>query len=92
MFFPERIWDTKSEKSLWTQFWSDAGLSEYQIYYRLMTGEYAKLERIKDEIAERQVRVVGLVIDKVDKIMHGMELGTEGMLNQARQWVEQGSL
>ena len=92
MFFPERIWDTKSEKSLWTQFWSDAGLSEYQIYYRLMTGEYAKLERIQDEIAERQVRVVGLVIDKVDKIMHGMELGTAGMLNQVRQWAEQGHL
>ncbi len=92
MFFPERIWDTKSEKSLWTQFWSDAGLSEYQIHYRLMTGEYAKLERIKDEIAEPQVQVVGLVIDKVDKIMHGMELGTAGMLNQVRQWTEQGHL
>ena len=92
MFFPERIWDTKSEKSLWTQFWSDAGLSDYQIHYRLMTREYAKLERIKDEIAERQVRVLGLVIDKVDKIMHGMELGTAGMLNQVRQWTEQGHL
>jgi hypothetical protein len=92
MFFPERIWDTKSEKSLWTQFWSDAGLSDYQIHYRLMTGEYARLERVKDEIAERQVRVVGLVIDKVDKIMHGMELGTAGMLNQVRQWTEQGHL
>jgi hypothetical protein len=92
MFFPERIWDTKSEKSLWAQFWSDAGLSEYQIYYRLMAGEFAKLERIKDEIAEQKVRVVGLVIDKVDKIMHGMELGTAGMLNQVRQWVELGDL
>ena len=26
-------------------------------------------------------------MDKIDKIMHGMELGTAGMHNQVRQWV-----
>lgn len=92
MFFPERIWDTKSERYLWTQFWSDAGLAENQIYYRLLTGKYEKVESIYDEITEHQVRVAGLVIDKVDNIMHGMELGTAGMLNQVRQWAEQGHL
>jgi hypothetical protein len=30
-----------------------------------------------------------LVIDKVDKIMHGMELGTAGMHNQVGQWARQ---
>jgi len=32
--------------------------------------------------------VAGLVVDKVDKIMHGMELGTAGMHNQVRQWAQ----
>ena len=32
----------------------------------------------------------GLVIDKVDNIMHGMELGAAGMHNQVRQWARQG--
>lgn len=32
------------------------------------------------------------VADKVDRIMHGMELGTAGMHNQVRQWAEQGVL
>jgi hypothetical protein len=36
------------------------------------------------------MRVVGLVVDKVDRIMHGMELGTAGMHNQVRQWAMQG--
>jgi hypothetical protein len=36
------------------------------------------------------MRVVGLVIDKVDRIMHGMELGAAGMHNQVRQWTTQG--
>jgi hypothetical protein len=34
--------------------------------------------------------VIGLVVDKVDKIMHGMELGAAGMHNQIRQWAGQG--
>ena len=33
---------------------------------------------------------VGLVIDRVDWIMHGMEPGTAGMHNQVRQWARQG--
>jgi hypothetical protein len=36
------------------------------------------------------MRVVGLVVDKVDRIMHGMELGAAGMHNQVRQWTTQG--
>ena len=28
-------------------------------------------------------------MDKVDKIMHGMEMGTAGMHNQVRQWAKQ---
>jgi len=37
-----------------------------------------------------KARVVGLVVDKVDKIMHGMQLGSAGMHSQVRQWAEEG--
>jgi len=36
------------------------------------------------------MRVVGLVVDKSEWMMHGMELGTAGMHNQVRQWTTQG--
>jgi hypothetical protein len=39
-----------------------------------------------------KVRAVGLVVDKVDRIMHGIELGSAGMHNQIRQWTAQGFL
>ena len=32
---------------------------------------------------------VKLVVDKIDKIMHGMEMGTAGMHNQVGQWAKQ---
>ena len=39
-----------------------------------------------------KTRVVGLVVDKVDKIMHGMQLGSAGMHNQIKQWCHAGFL
>lgn len=40
-------------------------------------------------ISSPKARVVGLVVDKVDRIMHGMELGAAGMHNQVDQWARQ---
>ena len=39
-----------------------------------------------------KTKVLGLVINTVDDIMHGMELGASGMHNQVKQWAEQGYL
>jgi hypothetical protein len=89
MFFPDRIWDTNSENTLWSQFWTDSGLAEYQNRYIKLTG---KINGQIDEISDPKVRVLGIVIDKVDKIMHGMELGSAGMINQVQQWTEQGDM
>ena len=41
-------------------------------------------------VGRPKTRVVGLVVDKVDKIMHGMELGTAEMHNMlTRAWAGQ---
>ena len=47
------------------------------------------MENVEELIAGPKARVVGLVVDKVDKIMHGMELGSAGMHKQVRQWAGQ---
>lgn len=39
-----------------------------------------------------KTKALGLVINTVDDIMHGMELGAAGMQNQVKQWTEQGYL
>lgn len=48
------------------------------------------LDKVSELLSRPRLRVVGLVIDKVDRIMHGMELGAAGMHNQVRQWARQG--
>ncbi|MGE5545222.1 MAG: BREX-3 system phosphatase PglZ [Bacillota bacterium] len=88
IFFPNSIQTTDKEQTLWTQFWAVQGLSLNEVVYTKGLGD-GSLDRIEELISHPKVRVAGLVIDKVDKIMHGMEMGTAGMYNQVRQWAQQ---
>ena len=88
IYFPDSIHTTYKEPTLWTQFWVDQGLTQQEVAYAKGLGDGA-LESVEEIIARPKTRVVGLVVDKVDKIMHGMELGNAGMHNQVRQWAGQ---
>ena len=48
------------------------------------------LDGVSEILSRTNIRALGLVVDKVDKIMHGMVLGTAGMHNQVRQWAGEG--
>jgi hypothetical protein len=85
IYFPNSIHTTDKEPALWTQFWVDQGLTQQEVAYAKGLGS-GTLESVEEIVARPKTRVVGLVVDKVDKIMHGMELGAAGMHNQVRQW------
>jgi hypothetical protein len=91
LFFPATINTTNMESRHWAQFWADQGLSPSEVVYAKGLGD-ASLEDLRVELSRPEVRVAGLVVDKVDRILHGMELGAAGMHNQVRQWVGQGYL
>jgi hypothetical protein len=86
-YFPNSITTTSKEPALWTQFWADEGLSPAQISYAKGLGD-GDLQDVVDAIANPRTQVIGMVVDKIDRIVHGMELGAAGMLNQVRQWAE----
>ena len=87
-YFPDSINTTNREPKLWAQFWKDEGLAQHEIGYAKGLGD-GTLKNVEEIIAKPRMRVVGLIVDKVDKIMHGMELGAAGMQNQVRQWAGQ---
>ncbi|GIU85379.1 MAG: hypothetical protein KatS3mg008_2154 [Acidimicrobiales bacterium] len=89
IYFPESIHITDKEPGLWTQFWVDQGLTRHEVAYAKGLGD-GDLEKLSELLSRPRIRVVGLVIDKVDRIMHGMELGSAGMHNQVRQWARGG--
>jgi hypothetical protein len=45
---------------------------------------------VKTLIDRPEIRVLGLVVDTVDRIMHGMELGAAGIQSQVRHWAQEG--
>lgn len=92
LYFPASIHTTEKEPKLWQRFWEDEGLPPACVKYAKGIRDEPDLRRVDDLLSHPQVQVVGLVVDVVDRIMHGMELGTAGMHNQVRQWAEQGVL
>ena len=88
IFFPNSIQTTDKEPALWAQFWADQGLMPNEVVYIKGLGD-GNLETVSEALSHPRTRVAGLVVDKVDKIMHGMEMGTAGMHNQVCQWAKQ---
>jgi hypothetical protein len=90
--FPLSINTTNNEAKLWRQFWEDFGFSRLDIVYQRGLGD-GDIETVLDaNLNPSKTKVVGLVVDKVDKIMHGMQLGSAGMHNQIKQWTQTGYL
>lgn len=90
LYFQDSLTTTSKEEQRWHKFWENNGVRSESIgYYRVSAEKQAD---VIGELAGSQTEIVGLVIDQVDRIMHGMELGTAGMHQQIRLWAEQGYL
>ncbi len=92
LYFPSSIYSTHREERLWQQFWEARGVPRRKIAYQRGLGDGEAADVLAATIHPRDTQVVGLVIDKVDKIMHGMQLGSAGMHNQIKQWCRAGFL
>jgi len=90
--FASSILTTEKEPTLWAQFWLQQGLNIDACAYIKGLGEAGSLADVEEIAASHKVKALGLVVDKVDKIMHGMELGEAGMHSQVKQWASEGYL
>ena len=88
LYFPSSINSTNSDEKHWKQFWEDHGVPRQDVVYKRGLGDGDASNVLDSTIHPGKTRVVGLVVDKVDKIMHGMQLGSAGMHNQIKQWCQ----
>jgi len=91
LFFAASLYTTDKEPKLWSQFWVDHGLASTAVSYAKGLGD-GPLADVEDLAANPANRVLGLVVDKVDRIIKGVELGTAGMHAQIRLWARSGYL
>lgn len=90
-YFTETIHRTDRDEAGWRQFWSDHSLTPGEVAFVAVPGNGTDLSIIEDAITP-QTRVLGVTLFKVDKIMHGIQLGAVGMGGQVRTWAEEGFL
>lgn len=90
--FPSTINTTNKEKKLWRQFWEAHGLKKTQVAYKRGLGDGNVADVLDDILHPQNTKALGLVVDKVDKIMHGAQLGSSGMHSQIKQWANAGFL
>ncbi len=92
LYYPESIASTSKEELLWQQFWDDKAVDKAEVAYKRSINDAEQLVEIEELLSIPRLRVIGLVVDKIDRISHGMEMGTAGMHSQVRQWVQEGFL
>ncbi|MHC6204751.1 BREX-3 system phosphatase PglZ, partial [Breznakiellaceae bacterium SP9] len=86
LYFASSINSTNNEESLWKNFWdNEHNIPQPNVVYRRNL-KNENIPKTLDAILKPNSHIVGLVINIVDDIMHGMQLGTKGMHNQIMQW------
>jgi hypothetical protein len=91
LYFPESIETTSKERSHWLRFWEDQGVQRTHV--DLVTSVDGPNDpKLDTALGNARLSVLGIVWNKVDDIMHGMQMQTAGMHNQVKLWASQGHL
>jgi hypothetical protein len=90
VFFADTIDRTDRDGARWKLFWESQGVPGSQVRYEAGIRDEADLQRVEVAASHPQVRALGLVVDAVDRTMHGMQHGTAGMHASLRHWSATG--
>jgi hypothetical protein len=91
LYFPDSLGTTSKERTHWQRFWEDQGVQRAGV--ELVTNlDGVTDSKLEAALANPRLCVLGIVWNKVDDIMHGMQMQTAGMHNQVRLWASQGHL
>lgn len=88
--FADSLTRTDKEEKLWKQFWQNArNFKDSEVAY---LPNLQQLDSLNQALEYPKLKVLGLIINTVDNLMHGALLGSAAMNNQIRHWLQQGFL
>jgi hypothetical protein len=91
LYFPDSLSTTSKEKTHWLRFWEDHDVPPACV--ELVTNIDGPNDlNLEKALGNHRLSVLGVVWNKVDDIMHGMQMQTAGMHDQVRLWASQGHL
>ena len=88
--FAASIETTSKEPSLWARFWQDHGLRPSEVFFKKGLKTTDQLVELEEVFSMPKTKVVGLVVDMIDEIVHGAMLGKRGIAGQIKAWCETG--
>jgi len=94
MYFPQSIGTTDKEPKHWERFWAEQGLQGPAVAYVRQGSQEPDselLEKVKELACRPSCRALGIVVGKVDEMLHGVVTGLGGLHAQVRQWSQQGA-
>jgi hypothetical protein len=95
LYFESSLGSTSKEKSQWTRFWEGQGAKRIEIGY-VREGSDQEDDDFLEEVfiaAEHpKMRMLGVVVGKIDQSMHGVKTGSGGLHALVRQWAHSGAM
>jgi hypothetical protein len=79
---------TQGEPTAWATFWDSHGLGQQAVKYIKGIARLDQLPEIEELASGSQVRAIGIVVDAIDEMMHGITQGTRGLHSQVTTWAE----
>lgn len=91
-YFAETIHSTYKEPAAWQLYWEKESISKLHISYQkglgLETYEPSQIQALQ----KSSIQIAGMVIDTIDKLMHGAILGHKGLIAALDVWLQKGYL
>jgi hypothetical protein len=94
-FFAPSIDTTRKEEHHWLRFWEDQGFRKPQVAYLCQKNhedDDGLIERVREQAEDPRCRVLAVVVTTVDRILHGVVTGTDGLHASVRHWAGKRSL
>ncbi|MCZ1246730.1 BREX-3 system phosphatase PglZ [Enterococcus faecium] len=89
--FSDTINTTNYEEKQWEDFWVDKGFDKSDIFYQRALGSDNYLEMDLQHIL-RNKKIVGCVIDSIDRFMHAAQQGLWSVHSELNYWLNKGFL
>jgi hypothetical protein len=90
--FSASIDTTNKEEAYWSLFWENIGLKRENVIYRKAFDDLDVIKELENIIIPSKTIAACFVINKVDNIMHGMEMGYQGFHNLLELYGKEGYL
>jgi hypothetical protein len=93
--FESSIGNTAKEPNQWIRFWEDHGARRPEIgYVKEGTNQSDEdfLQAVLEVAEHPKMRMLGIVVGKVDQSMHGVKMGSSGLHATVREWCKSGGM